>query len=331
MRQIAAAGRVVTAGSTVRADDYEAAGPVHQLGPSVRYHGAVTTPRGSMPRLYTTAALVAFAANSLLCRLALAGDTIDAASFTGIRLLSGACVLTLLSWKRPQRQGALGSFASAFALFSYAAAFSYAYLRLGAGMGALILFGCVQATMIGAGIVRGERPGPATWAGVLLALLGLLRLALPFTSKGDALGAGMMALAGIAWGIYSLRGRRASADPLHATAGNFVRSLPFALVLWLAATTTSMADAFPPHVSVQGVLLAIASGALASGIGYSLWYTALPQLSATQAGVVQLLVPILAAWGGVMLLDEEITIRLLSGGTAVLGGVALALHGNNRS
>lgn len=209
---------------------------------------------------FTVAALIGFAANSLLCRMALRPGLIDAASFTGIRLLSGAVVLALLVRARGEAMGG-GGWISAVALFAYAAAFSFAYLRIEAGAGALILFGSVQITMVGWGWVRGERPRVLEWVGLAVAFGGLAVLTVPGAASPDLVGAGLMAAAGVAWGAYSLRGR-SSQRPLAATAGNFARAVPAAAVLAVAASS---------HVSLQGALLAVASGAVASGIGYSLW------------------------------------------------------------
>lgn len=273
----------------------------------------------------TVAALVGFAANSILCRLALGTHEIDAASFTGIRLLSGAIALAILAWatRSPAENLIGGSWASAAALFAYAAAFSYAYLRLEAGAGALILFASVQVTMIGWGWLRGERPGLLEWLGLAVALGGLIALTIPGLSAPDPVGAGLMAAAGAAWGVYSLRGR-SGLRALAATAGNFARSVPLAVALVLAAWASR-------HLSAKGALLASISGSLASGVGYSLWYAALPGLPATRAAVVQLAVPVLAAAGGVALLGEHPSLRLVGAGAAILGGVALALLGRSAS
>lgn len=271
--------------------------------------------------LFTVLALLGFAANSLLCRAALAGGGrfIDAASFTGVRLVSGALMLgLLLRWRGGRYQG--GSWGSALALFAYAAGFSLAYMRIPAGVGALLLFGCVQATMLGTGLVRGERPRPLEWAGLLLALGGLVGLTAPGATTPDFVGAALMAGAGVAWGVYSLRGR-GSTNPLAATAQNFLLSVPLALAL--SAVSTALQGA--PHATPRGMVLAIASGALASGVGYSLWYAALPHLTATRAAIIQLSVPVLAATGGVLLLGEQLTVRLVGAGTALLCGVLLAL------
>jgi drug/metabolite transporter (DMT)-like permease len=271
----------------------------------------------------TAAALACFAGNSLLCRLALAERRIDAAGFTALRLASGALVLWLLTLRTPRPAGPAGSWGSALALFAYAAPFSFAYLRLGAGVGALVLFGAVQATMLGWGIARGERPGTLVWLGLVLAVGGLAGIALPGATAPDPLALVAMAAAGIAWGVYSLRGRGAG-DPLRATAANFARSLPFGLVL--AAATYATLAATP-----AGAALAIASGAVASGLGYTAWYGALRHLSATRAAVLQLLVPVLAAAGGVALLGERVSLRLVLCATAILGGVALAIRSTGRS
>jgi drug/metabolite transporter (DMT)-like permease len=271
--------------------------------------------------LLTAAALVAFAGNSLLCRLALAAGRIDAASFTGIRLASGALILAAVAAAAPReaRAGRAGSWGSAAALFIYAAPFSYAYLSLGAGPGALILFGMVQATMLGREIVAGNHPPPRVWIGLVVAVGGLVVLTRPGRAAPDPIAAVTMGVAGIAWAVYTLRGRGAKSDPRVSTAGNFVRSVPFAVVLVGIATAVHGL-----HVTPIGALLAVASGALASGLGYTIWYAALRGLSATRAAVLQLLVPVLAAAGGVALLDEPTTARLLIGGAAILGGVALA-------
>ncbi|HEU0032839.1 MAG TPA: DMT family transporter [Kofleriaceae bacterium] len=266
------------------------------------------------------AALVGFAANSLLCRAALGARAIDAASFTAIRLGAGALVLVVLAGRNAPRTG---SWASGGALFAYAAAFSFAYLRLATATGALILFASVQATMIGWGVARGERPRVVEWLGFAIAGGGLVVLTLPGLAAPDPLGAGLMALAGIAWGIYSLRGRGA-ANPLAVTADNFARSLPLAAALLLAIPIAG------GQLSTEGVLLAVASGAIASGVGYSLWYAALPSLRATRAAIIQLAVPVLAATGGALVLGEVVTLRLAGATLAILGGIALAVIAKQR-
>jgi drug/metabolite transporter (DMT)-like permease len=272
--------------------------------------------------LLVALALIGFAGNSLLCRAALAngGRLIDPATFTSVRLASGAFILVVLLVMRRHRPRE-GTFRSAFALFAYAAGFSLAYVRIGAGVGALILFGCVQTTMLSAGLLRGERPGISGMVGMGIAFSGLLLLAAPGASAPDPMGAAMMAAAGVAWGVYSLRGRMTT-DPLAATTDNFVRALPMTLALSIGGVFTLEA----PHVSAMGLGLAIASGALASGVGYSLWYAALPQLAAVRAATVQLLVPVLAAAGSVWLLGEPLTARVTIAGVMLIGGVLLAMR-----
>lgn len=266
----------------------------------------------------TVLAMVAFAANSLLCRAALRTDSIDATSFTLVRLVSGALVLALLVKLRTKPTAAVRNVPSAVALFVYAIGFSIAYLKLPAGTGALVLFGCVQTTMIAAGIRAGERPAPAVWVAIAVAVAGLVGLTFPGLGAPDPVAAVLMAIAGVAWGIYSLRGR-GSPDPLSATAINFAWSVPLAIV------TFAIGIAFAPHATTRGLLLAAASGAIASGVGYSIWYTALRGLTATRAAVVQLSVPVIAAAGGVALLGEEPTTRLVVSAVAILGGVAFVL------
>ncbi len=266
----------------------------------------------------TVAALCCFAANSLLCRMALQPGLIDPVSFMSVRLLSGATVLWLLAQggdaARGQRVG--GGWIGALWLFGYAVAFSFAYLRLPAGTGALILFGVVQATMIGAGVARGERPGALEWSGLLISVCGLVALTLPGLSAPDPRDALLMACAGVGWAFYSLRGR-ATARPIASNAGNFLRALP----LTLAVSALTLAHA---HATWRGLMLAVASGAVASGIGYVSWYAALRGLSSTRAGIVQLAVPGLTAGGGVVLLRETLSVRLVASGLAILGGVLLA-------
>ena len=275
----------------------------------------------------TAAALVGFAANSLLCRMALRPRLVDAASFTSIRIVSGALALFVLGRMAAPRHEAggtagAGSWASAGALFAYAAAFSFAYVRIGAGVGALLLFGAVQSTMLAWALKRGERLAWPEWAGLLAAVAGLVALTRPGLSAPDPGGAVLMIAAGVAWGAYSLRGREAS-RPLATTASNFARATPLALALSVALLGSA-------HFSGRGALLAIASGAVTSGVGYSLWYAALGGLTATQAAIVQLSVPVLAALGAVALLGETITPRLAVCGATILGGVALAVVGRKR-
>jgi drug/metabolite transporter (DMT)-like permease len=276
--------------------------------------------------LVTAATLICFSANSLLTRGALGADRIDWASFTLIRLATGAATLALLVRLRttagaPQpgapydEAGQRGSWIGAAALAAYAVAFTYAYTRIGAAIGALLLFGAVQVTMIGTGLARGERPARTDWIGMLLALGGLLVLTLPGATAPDSIGAALMIAAGIAWGVYSLAGR-GSRDPLAATAGNFIRgTLLVALaVVWVIGASTMAAD---------GVLLATASGSIASGVGYTLWYTALPLLAAWRAAVVQLVVPVLTALLAALLLGEPIEARLVAATLLVAAGVLL--------
>ena len=272
----------------------------------------------------TCAALLGFAANSILCRGGLGRGAIDASSFTAIRIASGATTLVLLARIASSRAGGVpirgaGSFGSALALFAYASAFSLAYLRLGTGVGALVLFACVQATMIAGGIRGGARPSPGEWLGLAIAMAGLCILTLPGASVPDPVGLVLMAGAGIAWGIYSLRGR-GNRSPLLATADNFVLALPLALGMLAVGFATSSL-----HASPRGVGFALASGAVASGLGYSLWYLALPRLSATRAAVLQLSVPAIAAAGGILLLGESLSARLAVGGALILGGVGTAV------
>jgi drug/metabolite transporter (DMT)-like permease len=262
-------------------------------------------------------AMIAFAGNSLLCRLALKHTAIDAASFTTIRLLSGAVMLWLVVRMRGGARAGAGNWLSALALFAYAAGFSYAYLSLSAASGALLLFGAVQATMIGHGLWLGERLRWPQLVGLLLAFGGLVGLLLPGLSAPPLQGAVLMLGAGVAWGIYSLRGRGAG-DATRVTAGNFLRAVPIAAALSLAMLGGTTLDS-------AGLLYAIASGALASGLGYSIWYTALPALKATNAATVQLSVPVIAALGGVVLLGEAITLRLALASMAILGGIALVI------
>lgn len=277
--------------------------------------------------LLTSGALLAFAGNSLLGRLALGRELVDPASFTLLRLASGTAVLMLLarrsSWLTPSASRD-GSWGSGLALFAYALAFSWAYLWLEAGTGALLLFGAVQVTMVGAGLAAGERLGRIQWLGLATALGGLSVLVWPGLRAPEPRGAVLMVAAGVAWGVYSLRGR-AVRDPVGATTASFLRATPFAATaVAAAALVTSL------HVGALGVLLAVVSGALASALGYVLWYAAVPRLTAARAAVVQLLVPVLAAGGGVVLLAEAFSARLGASAVLVLGGVAMAVLGAQR-
>ncbi|MDE2344887.1 MAG: DMT family transporter [Gammaproteobacteria bacterium] len=265
----------------------------------------------------TALTMAAFAGNSLLCRAALKTTHIDAASFTSLRLISGALVLWLIMQLRRSRDAGRGSWRSAAALCMYAAGFSYAYIRLPASTGALLLFGAVQATMIGYGIWSGERLRTIQLAGLVLAFAGLLGLLLPGVTAPPLLSAVLMLGAGVAWGVYSLRGRGAG-DPIAVTAGNFLRSVPIAIALNAVAFKGM-------DVEAAGIGYAVASGALASGLGYAIWYTVLPALKATSAATVQLSVPVIAALGGVLLLGEHITMRLVWTSVAILGGIALVI------
>lgn len=272
----------------------------------------------------TTLALIAFAANSLLCRAALADASIDAASFTSIRLIAGAAVLWLIVRIRSGSAAGKGNWLSALALFAYAAGFSFAYIELSAATGALLLFGAVQSTMIGYGLYRGERLRVPQLGGLLLAIGGLVGLLLPGLSAPPPLASALMLGAGMAWGVYSLRGKGAG-DPLQVTAGNFLRAVPIALVL----SAAMLGDISLQHWA--GVGYAIASGALASGLGYAVWYSALPALKASTAASVQLSVPVIAALGGALLLAEPLSLRLLLASLAILGGIALVILTGQRS
>ena len=271
----------------------------------------------------TLLAMLAFAGNSLLCRMALTRTGIDAASFTSIRIFSGALVLCLIVRRRTGSGQSAGNWLSAFALFAYAAAFSLSYASLSAATGALLLFGAVQATMIGHGLWAGERLGGRQLIGLATASAGLVGLQLPGLSAPPLHGSLLMLVAGVAWGAYSLRGKGAG-DPLRVTAGNFLRA---------AVVAAGLSMVVLPGVSLDpaGVAYAIASGALASGVGYAVWYTALRELHVTRAATVQLSVPVIAAVGGIVFLDEPLTYRLLLTSAAILGGVALVIFGRRRT
>ena len=279
---------------------------------------------GARTALLTAAAMLGFAANSLLCRAALRGGTVDPASFTAIRLCTGACVLVAIVTARGASVRREGTWTSALVLAVYAIAFSYAYMRIGASAGALILFGSVQLTMIIGGLLRGERPSPLQWLGWLVAVSGLVTINAPGLDPPPPTGAGLMCSAGVAWGIYSLRGRGIM-RPLVATAGNFARSVP------IAGLFVALAFATGAHASAKGIALAAASGAIASGVGYSLWYAAMPMLGATRAAAVQLSVPVITALAAGVLLAEPLRLVLALGGAAIVGGLALALARPRRS
>jgi drug/metabolite transporter (DMT)-like permease len=263
--------------------------------------------------------------NSVLCRLALGQASIDAASFSTIRLGSGAAMLLLITLLSKSRNSltSRGNWASSILLFLYAVSFAFAYISLSAGTGALILFGSVQVTMIAAALRSGERPGLFEWVGLFFALSGLTYLVFPGLTSPSPTSSALMAVAGISWGFYSLRGRGAK-DPLIDTANNFARALPLVVMVSLVMFSST-------HVTTKGALLAVLSGALASGVGYVVWYTALKGLTATRAATVQLAVPVLAALGGTILLSENISLRLLVSAIMILGGVGLALLGRGHS
>jgi drug/metabolite transporter (DMT)-like permease len=276
--------------------------------------------------IYTAFALLAFAFNSVLCRLALRGDEADAAGFTAIRLASGAVSLIVISYfvggPHVNKGTKLsitrrGSWSSAFFLFSYAICFSFAYLGLSAGTGALILFGSVQVTMIGIANGRGERPRLVDWLGLLAAVAGLVYLVLPGLASPPTNSALLMAAAGASWGLYTLRGKGA-ADPLANTTGNFVRSLPMIAAVVLL---------FLPnlHLTKQGLVLAILSGSIASGVGYTLWYAALRYHTTNRAAILQLPVPLLTAFLGVLFLNEPASSRLAIAAAFILGGIGITI------
>lgn len=275
----------------------------------------------------TSLALTAFAANSLLCRLALSLPSIDAASFSLIRLVSGALVLwvTMLFTNKNVVNVSItriaGNWLSALMLFVYMVAFSFAYIHLSAGVGALILFGAVQATMLLASIISGERPSPMEWLGLLLAIAGLIYLVSPGLASPPIFSAIFMLIAGIAWGLYSLLGHHVT-EPLAMTTGNFIRATPLAIIAFLL-TYQNM------HISATGILLAIASGAIASGLGYAVWYAALRELTTTRAATLQLSVPVIAGIGGVLFLAEAISLHFFVAACMILGGIAVAIVGKN--
>lgn len=276
--------------------------------------------------LLTSLAMLAFAANSIIGRMALIENadsaSIDAASYTSIRLLSGAFVLLLILIVRKSELKIKNiNTISAFMLFTYAICFSFSYINIATGTGALILFGSVQLTMILAGVIKGDYPGIRATGGTVIAFSGLIYLLLPGVSAPPFNSAVLMAIAGIAWGIYSIRGRSIK-NPLVATSWNFIGTLPLVLLTTVLFHNES-------HITNKGIFLAILSGALASGIGYAIWYSALPYLSAMRAATVQLTVPLIAAIGGLILLSETVTLRLIIASTAVLGGIYLTIKSHN--
>ncbi len=270
--------------------------------------------------LLTTFALVAFAFNSILCRLALGTNAIDASSFTAVRLVSGAITLLIIFSifsKNKTENIKRGNWISAFFLFGYAICFSFAYIGLTTATGALILFGMVQATMIISALISGERPKILEWIGLIFALGGLVYLVFPGLESPPLINSILMAFAGIAWGFYTLRGK-SSENPLADTTGNFVRTIPFVIL-------ASLPFIYQINLSLKGILFAILSGAIASGIGYSVWYAALKYHTATRAAILQLSVPVLAAIGGLIFLSEIVSIRLILASSLILGGISLVI------
>jgi len=272
--------------------------------------------------LLTAAALVAFAANSILCRRALGDGSIDAASFAAIRLASGAAMLLAVRAAAPRRAPVASDAAQPLALFAYAVAFTYAYLGLPAGTGALLLFGSVQATMVAGALAAREPIAAGEVAGLVVALGGLAYLVAPGIAAPPLVHALLMCGAGVAWGVYTLRGR-GTRDPLGATARNFA---------WAAApaVVVALVEARHAHVTAGGVALAAVSGAVTSGLGYVVWFAALRGLTAFRASVVQLAVPLLAAAAGVALLGERVTMRLAVSAVLILGGIGLAIAARGR-
>lgn len=270
----------------------------------------------------TVIAMIAFAANSVLARLAFATAGAEPLSYTGIRLAAGAATLAVLLALRRRNLRLGGSWSGVAALFGYAILFSIAYILLGAGTGALILFASVQIGMLGWAVYRGDRPGLIEWLGFVVAFGGLVYLLSPGVVAPNPLGALLMLVAGLCWAAYTLIGR-ASTSPLDDTAGNFMRSSPLAVVMIVAGALTH-------GVSLAAVIYAIVSGALASGLGYAVWYTALPSLSRTRAAIVQLTVPAIAGAGGVLFIGEALSPRLVIATIAIIGGVALAVISSSR-
>lgn len=271
--------------------------------------------------LLTTLTMTAFAANSVLARLALADGAVDPASYTFVRLGAGALMLSFLVLRGT---GATvpsllkgGNWVSAFALFAYAAAFSFSYVNLESGTGALILFAMVQATMIGWAIIKGDRPIALEWIGLVVAFGAFAWLVSPGLGAPNPIASMIMAVSGVAWGVYSIRGK-ASENPLASTAGNFVLAVPFALPVIMVAFSSLNATGL-------GLAVAVTSGAITSGLGYALWYRVLGRITQTQGAIVQLTVPVIAAFGGILFLGEAITWRMGTASVLILGGVALAI------
>jgi len=269
--------------------------------------------------------MAAFASNSILCRAALRGDAIDPATFTALRIGAGAAILVPLAFRNLRWRAQRAAWFSAASLFLYAIAFSLAYLALTAGTGALILFGCVQATLLASALRSGERPRATEWLGLAVAIGGLVWLTLPGLEAPPVGGAALMAVAGIAWGRYTLAGR-GSQNPLADTARNFLFAVPLAALACLLVPLVGP----PRHVSRDGVVLALVSGAVSSGLGYALWYTALRGLTATRAATVQLSVPVIAAAAGVVWLGERVSVRLVVAAALILGGIGLAVATRSR-
>ena len=269
----------------------------------------------------TSLALIAFSTNSVLCRLALGNEAIDAASFTIVRLLSGILVLSIIIGitRNTEKTPSKGSWFGGLMLFTYAATFSYAYVSLDTGTGALILFGSVQITMILLSVIAGTRLHASEWLGVVIAFIGFVYLMLPDVSTPSVVGFVLMTISGIAWGIYTLQGRH-SKNPLMDTSYNFFRSVPFIVILAITAFNNI-------NYSVEGIALAVLSGGITSGIGYTIWYMALGGLSAPQAAVLQLSVPVIAALGGVLFVSEIITFRFIISAALILGGILLVVAG----
>jgi drug/metabolite transporter (DMT)-like permease len=291
-----------------------------------------TTLNKSQIILFTAFSLIAFAANSVLNRLALGANTIDASSYIAIRLVSGAITLALInglnknefnSVKKAFFNVNLIAFLPAFYLFLYGICFSFAYRSLSSGTGAFILFGTVQITMLSTALIKGERPHLAEWMGLIVAICGLIYLVFPGLLAPDPIGAFLMLVAGISWAFYTLKGRGVS-DPLETTALNFMRSVPMILIVLLFTFKSA-------HFSTEGVIYALISGAITSGVGYSIWYAALRGLTTTQAALLQLFVPIIAAFGGIIVLSESITMRLVFAGLLIISGVIIALFGTSKT
>ncbi len=276
----------------------------------------------------TAIALVAFAANSVLCRMALGDDLVDPVTFTAIRLSGGAIALSLIFWmtrKKESSQLLEGAWRSAIALYGYALAFSLAYVSLSSGTGALILFGAVQITMLLAAFRSGEQMGAIQWTGFCVAIAGIIYLVSPGIAAPDLKGALLMMISGMAWGMYSIAGKSVK-SPIAMTTGNFIRAAIMMVPTSIIALVLAMSS-----VSTYGVALALTSGVVTSGMGYVIWYKVVPMLTTTQAAVVQLLVPLLAALGGVIFIGEQFTVRLALASLLILGGVVLSIFAKKNS